>query len=360
MHPIDLLSGLRQTASWRMVAVALWLTVSLVLGLAAGWLTRRLLARVAARTSNQWDDAVVARMGGPLSVGWALLCGHLLLPWLELAPDATASARRAVSVALVTSLFWALLRAIDVVGHVITTSSWASHRLASRSFVSLGGKALKISVVVVSAVAILSQLGYPVGSILAGLGIGGLALALAAQKTVENVFGAFSIAVDEPFRQGDFIKVEEVMGTVEAIGLRSTRIRTLDRTLVAIPNGKLAEMRTETFAARDRLRLACTVALVRQTSADQMRAVLAGIERALRDHPKVWPDGITVRFKELGSFSLDVEVMAWFATTDWPEFQLIRQEMLLGFLEVIQRAGTALAYPTRTVHVAGDARTPTA
>ena len=356
--PADLLSKLRHTDSWLTAAVALWLAVSLVVGLAASWLTRRLLARLAKRTSNQWDDAVVGRLGGPLSVGWALLCGHLLLPWLELGPDPADAARRAMSVALVASLFWALLRAIDVAAHVITTSSWASRRLASRSFVSLGGKALKISVVVVSVVAILSQLGYPVGSIIAGLGIGGLALALAAQKTVENVFGAFSIAVDEPFRHGDFIKVEEVTGTVEAIGLRSTRIRTLDRTLVAIPNGKLAEMRTETFAARDRLRLACTVALVRQTSADQMRAVLAGMEQVLRDHPKVWPDGITVRFKEIGGWSLDIEVMAWFATTDWPEFQVIRQETLLRFLEVIQRAGTALAYPTRTVHTAGGARDP--
>ncbi len=352
MHPIELLNDLRHTASWRAVAVGLWLAISLLAGLALSWLTRRLLGRVAARTANQWDDAVVARLGGPLTVGWALLCAHLLLPWLELSVASRDGAHRAVSVAMVASLFWALLRAIDVAAQVITTSGWASRRLSSRSFVSLGGKALKISVVVVSAVAILSQLGYPVGSIIAGLGIGGLALALAAQKTVENVFGAFSIAVDEPFRPGDFVKIDDVLGTVETIGLRSTRIRTLDRTLVTIPNGKLAEMRTETFAARDRLRLACTVGLVHQTTADQMRAVLAGLEQVLRGHPKVWPEGITVRFKELASWSLDIEVMAWFATTDWPEFQLIRQETLLRFMEVVQRAGTAFAYPTRTMHMA--------
>src|SRR5262249_15519790 len=160
------------------------------------------------------------------------------------------------------------------------------------------------------------------------------AFALAAQKTVENLFGAFSIGIDQPIREGDFVNIDGVTGTVEAIGLRSTRIRTLDRTLISIPNGKLAEMRLESFAARDRLRLACTLGLVRTTSAKQMREVLAGLARVLREHPKIFPEGITVQFKQIAMSSLDVDVMAWFSTTDANEFQTIRQEVLLEFMEV--------------------------
>jgi MscS family membrane protein len=157
--------------------------------------------------------------------------------------------------------------------------------------------------------------------------------------------------VDQPFRVGDFVRVEDFVGTVEEIGLRSTRFRTLDRTLVTIPNGRLADMRLESFTARDRMRLACIVGLVYETTAEQMRAVLEGLERVLRDHPLIWPDTVVVRFKEFGDSSLNIEVMAWFQTPVWSEFQLIRQEVLLGFMDVVEKAGSSFAFPTRTLHL---------
>jgi MscS family membrane protein len=348
---LDLVSRLHRLFSWGSLVVLGWVFGALVVGVGLSWITRRLLARLAKRTTNQWDDELVARLAGPLSVAWALTVAYLGLPWLELSAGAEETARRVLKGSFVATIFWVLLRSIDVADHLIESSHWASQRLSSRSFVALGSKVLKISIVIIGVVMILSQAGYPVGSLLAGLGIGGLALALAAQKTVENVFGAFSIAVDEPFRQGDFVKVDTVMGTVESIGLRSTRIRTLDRTIVAIPNGKLAEMRTESFAARDRLRFACTVALVYDTTAAQMRRVLAEFDQTLRSHAKIWPDTVVVRFIELAPSSLNIEIAAWFLTTDWNEFQLIKQETLLRFMEIVSAAGTTFAFPTQTVHL---------
>jgi MscS family membrane protein len=205
-------------------------------------------------------------------------------------------------------------------------------------------------------VAVLSLLGYPVASLVAGLGIGGLAVALAAQKTVENLFGAFSIGVDQPFREGDFVKIEDFVGTVEAVGLRSSRFRTLDRTVITIPNGRLADMRLESFTARDRLRLATVIGLEYRTTAAQMRDVLEGFERVLRSHPRIWLDAVVVRFREFAASSLDIEIMAWFQTADWAEFQLIRQEILLQFMDVVERAGTSFAFPTQTVHIASIPR----
>ena len=126
-------------------------------------------------------------------------------------------------------------------------------------------------------------------------------------------------------------------------------------TLISIPNGKLAELRVETFAARDRIRLYCTLGLVYETTSQQMRRVLAGLERILREHAKIWPETIVVRFKEFGESSLDIDVMAWFQTQDWNEFQLIRQEILLDFMVVVEAAGSSFAYPTRTLHIARPA-----
>jgi MscS family membrane protein len=177
---------------------------------------------------------------------------------------------------------------------------------------------------------------------------------------VENLFGSLSLALDRPFDVDEFVKVEDFVGTVEAIGLRSTRFRTLDRTLITIPNGRVADMRLESYSARDRMRLACSIGLVYETTAAQMRQVLEGLEGALRGHPRIWPDAVVVRFKEFAASSLDIEIMAWFQTREWSQFQAIRQEILLQFMEVVERAGTSFAFPTRTVHVVGDFAPPAA
>jgi MscS family membrane protein len=157
-----------------------------------------------------------------------------------------------------------------------------------------------------------------VASLIAGLGIGGLALALAAQKTVENLFGAFSIGVDQPFTVGDTVKVEDFLATVERIGLRSTRFRTMDRTIVTIPNGKLADSRVESYSARDRMRLATTIGVVYGTSEAQLREVLDGFARVLREQPKLWPEGVTVLLRGLGASVARIEVAAWFQTGTSP------------------------------------------
>ncbi|HET8733318.1 MAG TPA: mechanosensitive ion channel family protein, partial [Anaeromyxobacteraceae bacterium] len=204
--------------------------------------------------------------------------------------------------------------------------------------------------------AVLDSLGFQVASLLAGLGIGGIAVAFGAQKTVENVFGSLAIGVDQIFRVGDTVKVEDFVGTVERIGMRSTRFRTPDRTVITIPNGKLSDMRTETFAARDRIRLFTNLGLTYGTTAAQLREVVAGIEGALRSHPKVFPEGIGVRFSAFQESALNVEVMAYFQTLDWDEFSAIRTELYLRFMEIVERAGTSLAFPTRTVHLVSDER----
>ncbi len=343
-------SGPADLLWWQWVAVPLVIVAALALGYLLDRLTVATLSRLTRRTATTWDDVVVSRLGGPLTLGWAMAVSYVVSPFLELTPVAGAVAQRSLRVVLFVAFFWALWRMVTVGGQLAGTSRWATAYPASRALVPLASRISKVVVVAIGIIAILAELGYPVASLVAGLGIGGLALALAAQKTVENLFGAFSIGVDQPFREGDFVRVEDVTGTVEAIGLRSTRIRTLDRTLVTIPNGKLADMKIETFAARDRIRLACTLGLAYGAKAAQVRAVIAGVEAVLRAHPRIWPE-VTVRLKGLGDSSLDIEVLAWFQTSDWNEFTAIRQDVLLAFMEVVEREGTSLAYPTRTVEL---------
>jgi MscS family membrane protein len=346
-------------ALWQWIALPLLVGLSWALGHLIAGVGRRITVRITSRTRTTWDDALIGRVGAPLAMAIGLAVFASLLPLLGLHRGAADAFYRIIRAGVYVSIFWGLWRLVNLGHGILSASAWALTTPSSRALLPLGARVAKAMLIAIAVVSVLSMLGFPIASLLAGLGIGGLALALAAQKTVENLFGAFSIGADQPFREGDFVKVEDFVGTVESIGLRSTRFRTLDRTLITIPNGKLAEMRLETFAARDRLRLFVVVGLVYDTTPAQMREVLGGIEGVLRAHPKLWPDSFTVRFRNLGESSLDIEIMAWFTTSEWAEFLLIRQEILLQIMEVVEKAGTSIAFPTRTVHlIAGENGAP--
>ena len=153
------------------------------------------------------------------------------------------------------------------------------------------------------------------------------------------------------------MKVDDFVGTVEAIGLRSTRIRTLDRTLVSLPNGKLSPTCGSSRSPRaTAFGSPATSASSTGPRRGRCGRSSPGLEGAsCEQHPKIWPDAVVVRFKQFGASSLDIEVMAWFQTSEWSEFQLIRQEVLLQFMAVVEGAGTSFAFPTRTVHLATPA-----
>ncbi len=336
---------------WQWAALIPLAFVAYIIGLTGSHALRRGFGWMAGRTSTDLDDVMIAQLGGPLTFVAMLVVLVLLLPFLGLNEAARLTVLRVVRAGGAVAFFWAVWRTVDVARQLAARSHWARTAPSSRSLLPLGARTAKAVVAAVAFVAVVSALGYPVTTLIAGLGIGGLALALAAQKTVENLFGAFSIGIDQPFREGDFVRVDDFVGTVEAIGLRSTRFRTLDRTLVSLPNGRLADMRLESYTARDRLRLALVVGLVYETTSVQMREVLTGLERVLRAHPKIWPDAVVVRFAEFAASSLNIEIMAWFQTSEWSEFQLIRQEVLLQFMEVVEAAGSSFAFPTTTVHL---------
>jgi MscS family membrane protein len=343
--PLDLLW-------WQWLALPILVAIAWFLGALVNRIVCAFVGRVTRRTSAEWDDALISRLSGPITFAATLIIAALLLPWLELYAPAAQVLNRMVKAGLFIAFFWALWRLVDV-GHVLVLrSAWARQTTTARALLPILSRTAKVAVLAIAAVAVFSTLGYPVAGLITGLGLGGLAFALAAQKTVENFFGAISIGLDQPFREGDFVKIEDFVGTVEAIGLRSTRIRTLDRTIITMPNGKLADMRLESFAVRDRLRFAAVIGLVYETTAAQMRAVLEGFERVLRAQPKLWSDSVTVRFSALSPSSLDIEVMAWFETSDWGEFQGIRQDVLLQFMDVVEQAGTSFAFPTQTIHLA--------
>lgn len=347
-------AGPHQVPRWQWLAMMAIGAATALLGWVLSRATIAILRPLARRTQPKWDDALLAGMRGPFAVAWMLVLWALVTPWLGLFRAAEDFIHQLVRGGLLAVFFWALARSIEVTGQQLLHSAWAIERPGAHALVPLATRVGKLLVLAAAVIALFSVLGYPVASLLAGLGIGGLVVALAAQKTIENLFGAFSIGVDQPFRVGDFVKIEDITGTVEAIGLRSTRVRTQDRTLITFPNGKLAEMRLESLAARDRMRLCCALDLGRSTSAAQLRAILSGSERALREHPKIWPDEMSVVFTDIAESSFRIEITAWFQVTRMFDLARIRQELLLCFMDVVEQSGAVFAYPSHEVQVRGE------
>jgi MscS family membrane protein len=198
---------------------------------------------------------------------------------------------------------------------------------------------------------VLHHFGINLSAALTGLGVGGIAVALAAQKTLENVIAGVSLIADEAVRVGDFLNLGDVQGTVEGVGLRSTRIRTLDRTMVSLPNGQIANMRLETLSARDKFWFHPAIALRYETTASQLHSFLRDVRELLRQHPNVDPASVRVRFVRFGTFSLDVDIFAYTSAHDWNDFLEFQEELLFRIIDIVHQTGTDFALPSQTLYL---------
>jgi len=256
-----------------------------------------------------------------------------------------------VGIAAILILLW---RLSDLIGKIGKEKMLLRGNPAGVSIVLFLQRAAKIAIVAFGIIAILGAVGIDVTAGLAALGIGGIALALGAQKTIENFVGSVTLIADRPIRVGDFCKVGEVTGHIEKIGIRSTRIRTLDRTLVTIPNGAFSSDTIENYAYRDKFRFVSVLNFRYETSSDQLRFLLTELRKVLYAHPKVYEEPARIRFIGFGAHSLDLEVFAYLDARSYDEFLEIREDLMLRMMEVVDRSGTDFAFPSQTIYFGKD------
>jgi len=341
---------------WQWIGLAIALPLLVLIAWLMSKLLRSVLVRVASRTTSDWDDLLVEHLRGPFRMWIAAILASPLLGVLELNARLSEFIADASRGLVLLALFWVLLRIIKLVQHRLENVAWdAGQGAQARTLVPLLGNFLRITLAIIALLVALAQFGYPVGTLLAGLGIGGIAVALAAQKTVEHLFGSVSLAADRAFRVGDWVRAGTTEGAVERIGLRSTSFRTNDRTVVRIPNGRLADERIETFGERDRMLLRTDIDVTYGTPSAAIERIRSELEETLRAHPLIWPDAIRVHVVAFTDSAIRINVMAWFQTQDWGEFLMIRHTMLLEFMRVVERNHASFAFPSRTVyHVTPD------
>ena len=262
--------------------------------------------------------------------------------------------QRSAGIVLVAAIAWLVLRLISRWGERARVKTLTTSGYRSGSILLLGQRILKVLVGIVALLIMINILGFDMTAAIAGLGIGSVAVAFAAQKTLENLLGGISIIGDEVIRVGEVCRIGDRIGTIEDISLRSTRIRTLDRTELSVPNGQLANMNVENLSRRDASLFQANIGLRHETSLDQLRSLLKQIPSLLRHHPKVDSEFVRVRFVGFGESSLDIEINCRILTGNLQEFLAIREDLLLQIIDFLAGAGVALALPSRTVYLTQD------
>jgi MscS family membrane protein len=330
----------------------------LVLAWVGSWLVTKLLARFATpivlRTTTRIDNRLLAKL--PRPVRWTLMLAIVwgFLPALDITERASGWIHRGLTAfAFVTFMFY-VAAAAEAMAQAVRERFQREGQGSGAGVVDVTMRMVRILLVVIGATGLLHIFGFNVTTIVAGLGIGGIAVALAAQKTIENLFGGLTLMADKPVRIGDYCRFGTQEGWVEDIGLRSTRVRTPARTIISVPNSVFSSVELENLAARDRMRFFTTLNLRYETTPDQMRHVLVGLRALFVAHPKVGREMLRIRFAKLGAASLDIEINAYVMTPDVDAFLAIREDLLLRVMDVVLEAGTGFAFPSQTVYMARD------
>jgi MscS family membrane protein len=335
----------------------------LLFGIAAGsfllfyLISAAILALLRAGVSDRESNSVYRLLHAalpPLSLFLAVIGFHFWAGNVEVSIIARQTLLRYIGIVAWVALAWFALRLVDAVARVSTARMERQERRQAVSVILLLRRAAKVVLLAVAFVAILDTLGFDVTAGIAALGIGGIALALGAQKTVENLVGSVTVIADKPVQVGDFCRVGDVVGTVEDVGMRSTRIRTLERTLVTIPNADFSSRQIENYAKRDRFLFRPTIGVEYGISAAKLREGVELIEAVLKEHEKVDSEGARARFTEFGASSLDIEIFSYIMVSDFTESLVIRQELLLTIFERLEAAGLSIAFPTQKIFVVQD------
>jgi MscS family membrane protein len=333
------------------VIAALFLVAALLVrrvmtGLVFGW-----LRKLSARTDSTLDDKLLPALEAPVATFLMLvgIFGALKVLKLSAATDEMIGYGSTVAFSLVT--FWALLRAFG--GLLDQAQELALKRhMGVAAFMPWIKKSLLTIFVVFGVLMVVQSLGFDVKALLAGLGIGGLAFALAAQDTLANMFGSVVVAIDQPFKIGEVIKIQGNIGAVEDIGLRSTKLRLIDKSLMVIPNKTVAAEAIVNLSRFTGRRVEQVIGLTYDTTAEQMDAIVAEFRRLILAEPEVDPESVICYFRDYSASSLDIWMVFNVTDPDFHKHMQLRQRLSLAFMRAVEARGLSFAFPTQTVHVA--------
>ncbi len=346
-----------KTVAWfrseqeNLLELAIGIAVTIIVAFLIRWLFRALLPKLLRKLPSELPLNIVDRLGAPLTL-LILLVGFSACNNLVHLPGAIALwLGKTFYAGFILAFLWGIFRIISLVDFYLRQRRVNEDRKLNQLFADLVRRTIKTAVWVMAIIFIAQNLfNLNVAALVAGAGVIGLVLAFAAQNTVGNLFGAMSIVSDKTFKIGDRVTIGEASGSVEEVGLRSTRLRSLDGTLWNIPNRIVADNTIENITERPYLKYSFTLGLVYSTTPEQMRLALKILGEILDHHPGFDLEGQPPLyfFTDFQACSLDISVILWFQTLDYIQMQRWKQEINLEILERFNAAGLEFAYPTST------------
>ncbi len=357
MNPIDLSPLLQgQPEFVQLIVIELFpFLLALIVILLLRWLLTLIMLRplraMVRRTESEFDDALLEASLTPIRiaiVGFSLLLVTVVFSFdAEVIKIAQAVGRSL----LIASVFYGLAKLLDVVSLRPAAVQHITGLTIPERLLPFLNSLIKVLILALGAIFILQEFSFDVAALIASLGVVGLGISLASQDTVSNMFGFAAIVSDNPFKVGDYIKTPAVTGVVESVGVRSTRVRQLDQALVTVPNNLLTNAVVLNWARLEKRRLDVTLNFTYSTSADQMRAVVAGIRELLENTQGIDRETVIVHFINFSASSLDVRVICQVLLTDWREFTALKEALFLDIMGIVEGLGIDFAFPSQSVYV---------
>ena len=338
---------------WEYVASLLYIVLAFVAAKLIDFVFSAWLKKLAARTTTHFDDVLVELAGPPIKVISFVILLHIGLSVFSWPDVVTRYLSKAFVIVVAFSLLYVGLKFVDVlVGlwrHRVTAVTGDHDKAFNEQLFPILSTSLKIAVVVVGVLVTADSLGLKITGAIASLSVGGLALGLAAQDTAANLFGTVAVFVDKPFRIGDRIQVSGVDGTVEAIGLRSTRVRSLEGHLITVPNKTMGNTAITNISRRDTIKTEMNFGLTYETTTEQLRRALAILEEVYRAHPMTFD--LWVGFNKFADSSLNILVVHWWKETEPKAHLQGMQDLNLEIKQRFDEAGIEFAFPSQTHYV---------
>ncbi|MDZ7269688.1 MAG: mechanosensitive ion channel family protein [candidate division KSB1 bacterium] len=338
-------------AIWQAAGFVLLLFTGIFLRRIFAWLINRLAGRLIAREQWQWEPAQLRSLLRPLS--FLLMIGFFSLTYSNLQLPLRANLFLSVMLQLLAAaaIIWQIFNLIDAFSTYLARITRKTASKLDDQLIPILSKVLKLLALLLGVITVIQSYGYSIGSIVAGLGLGGLAIALAAQNTLANFFGSVMIFLDKPFQVGDFIRIDGAEGTVEEVGFRSTRLRTPENSVVTMPNAKLADVQIDNLGLRNYRRIRLLLGLTYSTTPLQMQAFVEGIRAIIAANPCMRKDAYEVYFNEFGAHSLNVLVVCFLKVGSISEELREKHNFFMEILRLAAAVGVEFAFPTQTLHI---------
>jgi MscS family membrane protein len=355
---IEFLSNTLLDYSWFIGAILVGLLFKKLISKYLSHLLFKIVGKKGAEVGVDKFDALLTKPIGLFIMLSIIYLGssHINYPevW-NLAPENEVGLKMLInkgfSLIYVYSIFWIFLKVIDFIGLILNKRAEATENKMDDQLIPFIVEIAKIITYIFALVIVMGNVfEVDITALAAGLGIGGIALAMASKESLENLLGSFTIFFDQPFTVGDTVTVGTVTGTVEKVGFRSTRIRTFDKSLVTVPNKKMIDAELDNLGMRPVRRVKFNIGLTYETAPEQIKAIVTDIQAMINQHPKTNQEG-KVRFQEFGSSSLDILVMYFVDSPKWNDLIDVKEDVNYKIMEIVKKHNSDFAFPSTTVYL---------